>query len=307
MAKARSRAAARKVKDRWRAKKWYNIIAPPAFDSVTIADTMTDSPDNLINRVTGVSLQDLTNDFRKSHIILFFKINNIEEDKAHTQFSGHTLTSDYLRRMIRRRRSKIDGVYDVDTRDGAVIRVKPFATTDKRIQNSQRKVVREAMKKTISNQAKGNTLSEFMKNILDGKMGSEIYKNCKKLYPVKRIEIHKTEVISQPTIKIEEKKPKKEEKEETKELEKKEKKPKEEKKIKEVKEPETKEKEKPKEEKKPEKPKKEKKTSKPKKETVKKPVSKKKPTKTTTKPKSATKPKTTTKKTTTKKKVSKKK
>jgi len=308
MAKARSRAAARKVKDRWRAKNWYNVIAPPAFDSVTIADTMTDDPQNLINRVTGVSLQDLTNDFRKSHITLFFQINKIEEDKAHTQFTGHTLTSDYLRRMIRRRRSKIEGVYDVGTRDGAVVRIKPFATTDKRIQNSQRKVVREAMKKTITDQAKKGTLSEFIKNILDGRMGSEIYKNCKKLYPVKRIEIHKTEVISQPTVKIDEKIPKKEVKEETKELEKKEKKPKLEKKTEDVKKQKVTEKEKQKE---PEKRKEEtkvkkevKKTSKPKKKTkktetkkssTKKPATKK-TSKTTTKKKAATKKKTTKKK-----------
>jgi len=290
MAKARSRATTRKVKDRWRAKNWYNIIAPPAFDSLTIADTLTDDPNNLINRVTGVSLQDLTNDFRKSHITLFFKITKVEEEKAHTQFAGHTLTSDYLRRMIRRRRSKIEGVYDVDTRDGAVIRVKPFATTDKRIQNSQRKVVREAMKKTISDQANTSTLSEFMKNILDGRMGSEIYKNCKKLYPVKRIEIHKTEVISPPTVTIEEKKPKKEEKEEP---EKKVKKPTEEKKTEDVKEPKIKEK-KPEEGEKLEKPKvevkdkkKDKKTAK--KTPAKKPTTKKKTTKKTTKPKTATK------------------
>ena len=238
MAKARSRTAARKIKDRWKAKSWYNIIAPPSFDSVTMADTLADDPDNLINRVTGVSLQDLTNDFRKSHITLYFKIKRVEETNAYTQFAGHTLTSDYLRRMIRRRRSKIEGVYDIATRDGAVLRVKPFATTDKRIQNSQRKVVREAMKKTMTDQGKTSTLSEFVKSILDGKTGSDIYKNCKKLYPVKRIEIHKTEVISQPTIEIKEKKPvKKEEKEEPTEPKEKEKKPK---KKEEGKEPETK-------------------------------------------------------------------
>jgi len=224
MAKARSRTAARKIKDRWRSKNWYNILAPPSFDNISIADTLTDDPDNLINRVTEVSLQDLTNDFRKSHITIHFKINKISESNAHTEFVGHSLTSDYLRRMIRRRRSKIEGVYDVTTKDGAIVRIKPFATTDKRIQNSQRRVVREAMKKTIYDLGKTTTLSEFVKYILDGKIGSDIYKNCRKLYPVKRIEIFKTEVISQPTIIIEEKKPKK--KEEPKELEKKEEKPK---------------------------------------------------------------------------------
>lgn len=228
MAKARSRAAARKIKDRWKAKSWYSVLAPPAFDSVTIADTLADNPDSLINRVTPVSLQDLTNDFRKSHIKLFFKINKVEENNALTQYAGHTLTSDYLRRMIRRRRSKVDAVYDVTTRDGAILRVKPFATTDKRIQNSQRKVIRETMKKTIEDSAKTVSLSEFVGIIIDGKVGSDIYKNCKTLYPVKRVEIYKTEVVQNPTIMIEEKpkKPKKEEKEEDKETEKKEKKPK---------------------------------------------------------------------------------
>ena len=207
MAKARSRTVARKMKDKWKAKTWYNVLAPPSFDNVTIADTLADKPANLINRVTEVSLQDLTNDFRKSHIKLCFKIHNVEETNAHTQFVGHTLTSDYLRRMIRRKRSKIDGVYDATTRDGATIRVKPFATTDKRIQNSQRKIVRETMKKTILDRAKVSTLSEFVKCIIDGKIGSDIYKNCKKLYPVKRVEVYKTQVLSPPTIEIEEEKP----------------------------------------------------------------------------------------------------
>ncbi len=301
MAKARSRVAARKIKDRWRAKNWYNIVAPPSFDNITIADTLADSPDFLIDRVTEVSLQDLTNDFRKSHITIHFKINKVNESNAYTQFVGHSLTSDYLRRMIRRRRSKIEGVYDVSTKDGAVIRIKPFATTERRIQNSQRKIVREAMKKTIFDQAKTATLSEFVKNILDGKIGSDIYKNCRKLYPVKRIEIFKTEVISQPSILIEEKKTKKEE-EEPIEPEKKEEKPKKkEGKPKEIKEPKEEEKPEKKEKAKPktkEKPKKE-----IKKPPVKKVTKKTSPKKVTKKP-SAKKP--VAKKTSTKKKTTKK-
>lgn len=293
MAKARSRVAARKMKDKWRAKNWYNIVAPPSFDNVTIADTLTDDPDKLINRVTEVSMQDLTNDFRKSHITLHFKIHKIIESNAQAQFIGHSLTSDYLRRMIRRRRSKIEGVYDVDTKDGAIIRIKPFATTDKRIQNSQKRIVREAMKKTIFDQAKTTTLSEFVKYVLDGKIGSDIYKNCRKLYPVKRIEIYKTEVVSQPTIIIEEKKPKKKEEEKPEE---KEEKPKEKKEVKKTtkkeEKPEVKEEKPVKEDKKPAKPKK--KEEKPKKTTAKKTAKKTTAKKTTKKPVAK---KTTTKKT----------
>jgi len=300
MAKARARAAARKIKDRWKAKIWYNILAPPSFDNMTVAETLADAPESLVGRVTEVSLQDLTNDFRKSHIVLYFKVNKVEDNNAHTQFVGHSLTSDYLRRMIRRRKSKIEGVYDVTTKDGAYLRVKPFATTDKRIQNSQKKVIREAMKSTISNEASKTTMSEFVKNILDGKIGSEIYKNCKKLYPVKRIEIYKTEVVSHPTIMIADKKPKKEEKSEEKTETEKKKSSKKEKKTEEKKSLD----DKPAElEEKPEAKKKEKKTkAKPKKTAtkVKKPTAKKVPAKKTTKPKAAS------KKTSTKKKTARK-
>ena len=213
MAKARSRTAARKVKDKWKAKKWYNVLAPESFDNVTVAETLAENESTLIKRVTEVSLQDITNDFRKSHIKLFFEIYEIDGSNAKTRFIGHTLTSDYLRRMIRRKRSKVDGIYDVITRDGARVRIKPFATTDRRIQNSQKRVIRDMMKKTIGKQATTSTLSGFIKYIIDGKMGSEIYKSCKKIYPVKRVEIYKTHVISQPTIIIEEpKKPEPEEK-----------------------------------------------------------------------------------------------
>lgn len=217
MAKARARSAARKVKDKWKAKNWYQIQAPSLFDNVPISETLSDKPDSLIGRVTQISMQDLTNDFRKSHIKLFFKINKVEESTASTYFKGHTLTSDYLRRMIRRRKSRVDGVYDVETKDGAYLRVKPFAITEKRIQNSQKKLIRSVMKETIVNNGKEKTLNELLKEILEGRTGSEIYKNCKKFYPVKRVEIHKTEISRLPTIIIEDEKPKK--KEETKETE----------------------------------------------------------------------------------------
>lgn len=207
MAKARARTTSRKVKDRWKAKNWYQILAPTLFNNIVVAETLAESPDSLIGRVTEVSLQDLTNDFRKSHIKLLFSVDKVEQNTAHTQLKGHVLTSDYLRRMIRRRKSRVDGVFDVETRDGALLRIKPFAIAEKRIQSSQKKLIRNVMNDVIAKDAKTKTLNAFIKDCLDGKIGSEIYKNCKIYYPVKRIEVNKTEIIRLPTILIEDEKP----------------------------------------------------------------------------------------------------
>ncbi len=207
MAKARARTTTRKVKDRWKAKNWYTILAPSLFNNVPVAETLAESPDSLIGRVTEVSLQDITNDFRKSHIKLLFSIDKVEQNTAHTQLKGHLLTSDYLRRMIRRRKSRVDGVFDVETRDGALLRVKPFAIAEKRIQSSQKKLIRNVMHEVITKEGKAKTLNSFIKDCLDGKTGSEIYKHCKIYYPVKRIEVNKTEIIRLPTVIIEDEKP----------------------------------------------------------------------------------------------------
>ncbi len=217
MAKARARSAARKVKDKWRAKNWYQVLAPPLFDNAPIAETLAEDPGQLIGRLSEISLQDLTGDFRKSHIKLFFTIDNVVEGNAHTKYKGHTLTSDYLRRMIRRRKSHIGGVYDIETKDGAKLRVKPFAIAEKRIQNSQKKIIRKVMKDTITEQAKNKTLNEFIRDMLDNRLGSQMYKNCRTYYPVKRIEVAKTTITQHPTIVMEDTPPQSEKVEETEE------------------------------------------------------------------------------------------
>src|SRR5688572_29610924 len=130
MAKARARTTARKVKDKWKSKAWYAILAPPMFNKVQIAETLAEDPNRVLGRVASTNLSDLTNDFKLMHIKMDFQVHSVNGTNADTRFIGHSLTSDYVRRLIRRNHSKISCVHDVTTKDGAVVRVKPFAVTD---------------------------------------------------------------------------------------------------------------------------------------------------------------------------------
>jgi len=204
MAKAKARVTAKKVRDKWKAKVWYKVLAPPLFNNVAIAETPAADENLLINRITEVSLQDLTGDFRKSHVKLYFKIDRVEGTDAHTFFIGHTLTNDYIRRLIRRRRSKIDDVIDVSTRDGALLRIKPLATTERRIQTSQKHRIREIMREVIKEYAKDRTLDEIVKGIIEEELSSRIAEACKKFYPLRKVEIYKTELLKRPSERKEE-------------------------------------------------------------------------------------------------------
>jgi len=184
------------------------------FGKVKIAETPADDPEKVMGRTVEVSLQELTGDFAKAHIKLIFNVVDDTGLEAHTAFIGHTTTTDYVKRMARRHKSKIDGVFDVTTKDGKRIRVKPSAYTSKRIQTSQKRAIRAVMKQVIETLAQNNTLDEFVKAMLDGEIGRQTYKLSKTIYPLKRVEVHKSELLEVPKVEV-----KKEEEEEEEKIE----------------------------------------------------------------------------------------
>ncbi|MCD6512851.1 MAG: 30S ribosomal protein S3ae [Thermoplasmata archaeon] len=183
-------------------KNWYSVIAPSMFGKVKIAETPSDDPDKVLGRTVEVSLQELTGDFAKAHIKIKFKVVEVRGLEAHTAFIGHSTTTDYVKRMARKHKSKIDGVFDVITKDGVRIRVKPSAYTGKRLQTSQKRAIRSVMKEVIETLASNNTLDEFIKYMLDGEIGKQTYKLAKPIYPVKRVEVHKSELLEAPKVEV---------------------------------------------------------------------------------------------------------
>jgi len=189
-----------RIKRKRKEKQWYGVLAPQTFGKAKIAETPADDPEKLIGRNVEISLQELTNDFAKSHIKLKFKIVNTKGLEANTVFVGHSLTTDYVKRMSRKHRSKVDGVFDVKTKDGILVRLKPSALAGKRIQTSQKRAIRAILKETMEKEAKDRNFEQFIKFMLDGDLGKEAYRLSKKIYPIKRVEVYKSEVLEIPKV-----------------------------------------------------------------------------------------------------------
>lgn len=177
------------------------MLAPQMFGTAKVAETIADEPEKTRGRNIEVSLQDLTNDFSKSHIKLTFKIVETKGTEAHTVFMGHSLTSDYVKRMSRRHRSKVDGNFIVQTKDGVHMRLKPSALAGKRLQSSQKRAIRQIMQDTMQQGAAAHRFTEFVKLMLDGELGKNAYRDAKQIYPVKRVEVYKSEIREIPKVK----------------------------------------------------------------------------------------------------------
>ncbi len=192
---AAPKPTARKVKDRWKAKEWYKIHAPMMFNQALLGETPSADAASLVGRMTEVTVHDLTGDFSKMHVKLKFKVDDVRGFEAHTVFVGQDLTSDYIRRLTRRKKTKTDHVIDVVTKDGYKVRIKPMSITDKRIQASQETAVRTLMTNALQKSASEMTISELVKAIISGDMARDLSNVSKVIVPIKRVEIRKTEVL----------------------------------------------------------------------------------------------------------------
>ncbi len=196
MAPKKNKGTSRKIKDKWKAKEWYKLHAPRMFNEVEIGETPSADPSSLFGRTVEVTVQELTGDYSKMHIKLRFKITEVDGFDAKTSFIGHDLTSEYVRRLTRRKKTKTDHVVDITTKDGFVVRVKPMSIAERRIQTSQEDAMRSIMGVTLVELGKEMTLSDLVKAIVSGDLAKDLAKACRVVIPIRRIEIRKTEVLA---------------------------------------------------------------------------------------------------------------
>ena len=197
-APAKKATLARTVKDKWRSKHWFKVRAPGLFQHVELGETMASEPEQVIGRTLETTLQELSGgaDIGKAHIKLRFQVVRISgENVAESRFIGHELTSDYVRRLARRKRSKIDTSLPVTTKDGVQIILKPVAVGEQRLQTRLRAELRHRLRELLTQEAAQRTAPEFVREMLQGELGKLLAHGLKTLYPLKKIEIRSSVVL----------------------------------------------------------------------------------------------------------------
>jgi small subunit ribosomal protein S3Ae len=186
------------VRDKWRGKAWYMVVAPPFFGNVELGTVPAEEQERLIGRVVEATLYDVTGDFSHQYLKMFFQINEIDGKTARTLFKGHEYSRDYLRSLVRRRTTKVDGLFNLTTKDGYKLRVAVSALTLSRIKTSQEKIIRNMMVKIISEKAAALTVDQFVQEMVLGKIASDVYNEAKKVAPLRHVGIRKSKLVAQP-------------------------------------------------------------------------------------------------------------
>ena len=186
------------VRDKWRGKAWYTVVAPPFFGNVELGAVPAEEQERLIGRVVEATLYDITGDFSHQYLKMFFQINEIDGKTARTLFKGHEYSRDYLRSLVRRRTTKVDGLFNLTTKDGYKLRIAVSALTLSRIKTSQEKTIRNMMEKVINEKAATLTLDQFVQEMVLGKIASDVYNEAKRVAPLRHVGIRKSKLVAQP-------------------------------------------------------------------------------------------------------------
>ncbi|MEM0129748.1 MAG: 30S ribosomal protein S3ae [Thermoplasmata archaeon] len=195
---SRKATAARTVKDKWRSKVWYKVQAPSLFQHAVLGETPANEPEQLLGRTLETTLEEISGgtDVARAHVKLRFQITGVGADQvAQTRFVGHELTSDYIRRLARRKRSKIEITVEAATRDSVRFVLKPVAVGEQRLQTRLRAELRHRLAEILVKEAAQRSAPEFVRAILGGDLTKLLALGVKPLYPLKKIEIRRSDVL----------------------------------------------------------------------------------------------------------------
>ena len=198
---AKARAAARKQRDKWKAKRWFTIRAPRnPWSFRVIGETLAEESEQLIGRTYDVMQNELDGDFSKMHVKVVFRITDSVGGDALTEFVGHSVLKDHIRRQIRRHRGKIDDTVDVVTEDGYYVRFKPLLISRSRVKSSQKSAMRASARETILTMGASSTWIQLQKSLLDGTMEAAIKESVSKVTPVRTVMIRRSQLLQSGVV-----------------------------------------------------------------------------------------------------------
>ena len=193
---AKARAAARRQRDKWKSKRWYSIRAPRnPWSFRIIGETLAEEPEMLVGRNYEIMQNELDGDFSKMHVKIRFRVTEVLGNDAITEFIGHQMMQDHVRRQVRRDRGKIDDTVDVVTEDGFYVRFKPLILTRERVKSSQKNEIRAIARDSILKAGASSTWVAMQKSVMDGELEAMIKEEASKISPIRMVMIRRTQLI----------------------------------------------------------------------------------------------------------------
>jgi len=186
--------AVKKMVDAWKAKSWYAVVAPKFLNEAEVAVVPAIDESRLVNRVIEIPLRDLTKDVSHLYTNIRLRVFQVSGKTAFTKFIGHETAREFIQTMVRRGREKLDVVFPAISRDGIEFKIKAVVITEFRCSSRKKTAIRNALRDFLKEKAGAEDFGKFISEILYGKTAQETVNRLRKIAPIRRVEIRKTQL-----------------------------------------------------------------------------------------------------------------
>ncbi len=187
-------------------EKFYEIEIPQLKTNVNL---LAASPENLKARRIKI---DLTRTLRGKSFEASLIVKT-KGEKVTAEIKKIHLMPFYIKRIMKRGIDYVEDSFSAECKD-AVLKIKPFLITRKKVSRTVRKTLRQKARAYIQNYIKDKTSEQIIDEILYGRFQKPMSLKLKKIYPLGFCDIRMLEIESEKE-KIEKEKVKKEKTEET--------------------------------------------------------------------------------------------
>jgi len=188
-----------RIKDKWRMKNWYTVYTPPYFGGYEFTTVPALDDSKIKGRIIETTLFDITKqDITQSSIKTYFQVISTQGTRADTVFKGHEYAREYLRSLVRRGSSRIDGIYNLETKDGYRLRAHATAFSRRRLNPSHETAIRKIMEEILKEKAKNLAFDQLVQEMVLGKVGSDIYNKATKIAPLRHVGVVKSKLLAIP-------------------------------------------------------------------------------------------------------------
>ncbi len=184
----------KKVVDNWKSKSWYYLISPKFLGEVKVAEIPASDEEHLLNRIIALPLKEITHDLSHMYTTVRLRVEAIKDKNAYTKFIGHSASREYLSTLGRRNRDVLRVVLTSESKDNVKFTVKMVVVTATSCSASQKKSVRNAARKELARIVSETRFGDFIQGLLYNKIAPQIHGAVKKIAPIYRVELYKTEL-----------------------------------------------------------------------------------------------------------------
>lgn len=167
---------------------WVSIYAPKVLKNSFVGETTLKDPSSAVGMKLTLNMSTVMSDMKKQNLEVTMQIKSVVDKKASTRITGLALTKSYVKRLVRRGKSKIEDSFVCTTADNKKIRLKPVLVANNKVPSSVATRLRNEIKANIESYVKTVNASDLFDAIVGMKIQKDLKNDFSKIYPIKYVD-----------------------------------------------------------------------------------------------------------------------